>query len=333
MCYPNVASNLFFKTRIKQMLCRRFLRTIAAIVLLATMTAQATRAEDESYLLVYKFETNQFVHYQVAHKTTIDIVFGQSKQTTVNESKTRKHFRVITADADTALLEPVIDHVRMTAQADDGDPIVFDSSAPAKKCPLAFLNILKTVGKPMSRVKFTTSGKLLAVIPFNAKPKPIGQPNSQQQKPANDPSRNFLVEFSKERIRVGERWSDDINVDVNLTPKLKKQIVLRRTYLLQSVEGQLATIRLKTAVLSPLNDPAIEAQLIQRTPAGTIVFDIDQGQIVSRKTKIDKVVINPFGPKSSMRAVSIRTERRLNPAEIASKPAAGKAGADVPRKR
>ncbi len=314
------------------MLCRLFLRTIAAAVFLATITAHAVRAEDASYLLAYKFETNQFVHYQVAHKTTINIVFRE-KQTTVNESNTRKHFRVISANSDTALIEPVIDHVLMTARADDDEPIVFDSSAPAEKCPPAFRHILQTVGKPMSRVKFSTNGELLSVIPFNSKAKPNGRSTSQQQKPSNDPSQNFLVQFPKERIRVGERWSNDINVDVNLTPRLKKQMLLRRTYELKSVEGQLATIGLKTAVLTPLTDPAIEVQLIQRTPAGTIVFDIGQGQIVSQVTKLDKVVINAFGPKSSMRAVSVRTERRLNPAEIASQADSGKAGADLPRKQ
>jgi len=51
---------------------------------------------------------------------------------------------------------------------------------------------------------------------------------------------------------------------------------------LESVSGNLATIRMRTVEIPPVQDPQIRTQLVQRTPEGTITFDIDRGLTRSR---------------------------------------------------
>jgi hypothetical protein len=102
---------------------------------------------------------------------------------------------------------------------------------------------------------------------------------------------------------------------------LQRDVELSRRYALEQVEGDLATISMKMSVLTPINDPIVRGQLIQRTPSGEIVFDLKRGLIVSRSQKLDKIEVGVAGNDSSVRAVSEYNERMLSPEELAERTA------------
>lgn len=285
-----------------------------------TSAAPAKPHDDNHYLLAYRFQPNQFLHYNVSHPITLDLKFDQGSMTTFNETKTRKHYRVVSVDSDgRALLETVIDHVHMTVQADDGVPIVFDSEEDSDKCPPEFQEILEAVGRPLSRAEFASNGELLALLPMKASGTGTGKETAQtKQTDELDPIQNFLVVLPQNPVKVGETWKDRFEVPVTIpSSKLQRRILLQRVYRLVSVEGDLATIALKTSVLTPAYDPQIRVQLIQRTPSGTIVFDMHDGVIVSRTLKSDRTEIDAIGPKTSMRAVSTRSEQLVDVPAVA----------------
>jgi hypothetical protein len=273
-------------------------------------------ADAREYRLAYKFAPNQFVHYEVVHDSTITVQYAEASETTFNRSKTRRHYRVMTVDEHGAgQLQLEIDHVEMQVRFGDNEPIVFDSDS-AEPPPRQFEHVKKTVGQPLARFKVAANGRLLDVVRLNATAQPEDKSGDV---PDNDPSRNFLVVFPEKPLRLGETWKDPIVTKVNVAKNLDRPITLHRLYRLESVDGNLATISLSTAVLEPIQNPGVRAQLIQRLPSGTIVFDLEQGIILSRKLSIDKLEVGVFGEKSSMRAVSERTERVLPPAELARK--------------
>jgi hypothetical protein len=72
-----------------------------------------------------------------------------------------------------------------------------------------------------------------------------------------------------------------------------------------------ATIQVDSQVLSPVNDPAIEAQLIQRLSQGTVTFDLSRGRVLEQQLDLDKQVIGFSGPASSMHYVTRFTERLM----------------------
>ena len=72
-----------------------------------------------------------------------------------------------------------------------------------------------------------------------------------------------------------------------------------------------ATISVESQILTPINDPAIEAQLIQRLSAGTIRFDIAAGRVLSQQLDLDRNVIGFSGTASSMHYVTRFTEQLL----------------------
>jgi len=84
---------------------------------------------------------------------------------------------------------------------------------------------------------------------------------------------------------------------------------IRLRYRLDSVRDGLATIAVDTTVLTPVDDPRLESRLLERIWDGTIVFDIEKGRVISRKTAIDRRVVGFGGPQSSLRYQASQEER------------------------
>ena len=66
-------------------------------------------------------------------------------------------------------------------------------------------------------------------------------------------------------------------------------------------------------VLTPVDDPRLEARLLERIWNGEIRFDVEAGQIVGRRTAIDRRVVGFGGPQSSVRYKASLEERADRP--------------------
>jgi len=77
------------------------------------------------------------------------------------------------------------------------------------------------------------------------------------------------------------------------------------------VKTGVATISMSTQIMTPMLDPAIEAQILQYETAGSIRFDIENGQILGRQCDVDKSVVGFRGEASSIRYIGRSTEERL----------------------
>jgi hypothetical protein len=272
---------------------------------------------EPTYRLVYKFTPGQFAHYEVSNSMRIVTQYGGANSVATNESQAWKQYRVVTVDEQgQATLEPIITRVKMSAQFDNLDAVKYDSQDPAPP-PKDFAEIAKSVGQAVARVLFTSNGELLKISPLPGAPEKLAA-----AAPKADPQANFLVSLPKEAVGVGAVWKDRYQVPVTLgAGKLTQPITLQRQYTLTQVSGSIATITSKTTILTPLNDPQVEAQLIQRTPTGTIEFDLDRGLLVSHHTTVDKTVVNAFGPNSQLQASS-ETREKLTQGVAGVQPAA-----------
>ena len=286
---------------------------LASAVIVAATTGGLSAAEESTanggatYSLQYGFQPNQFVYYDVDHQMTIHMQKDEAEETVRNRSISRKHFRVVSVDPDgAAVLEPCIDNVKMTARFNENDPIEFDSNDPRKRPP-QFEHILSSIGRPTVRLRVSKIGELLDVIDLS--------PNADANKKAGataeleqNPDMNFLTVLPEKPLRIGESWSQTIDVPVSVTRELKQNVKVLRSYRLTGVEGTVAKIEFKAVVLTPVNDPAIRAQLIQRSPQGTIEFDMRRGLIVAKNLTVDKREIGIHGPSSLLEASTTHRE-------------------------
>jgi hypothetical protein len=264
------------------------------------------QAEDATYLLRYKFQPGQFLYFEVDNSMKIVTQYESAKEEVANTSQAWKQLRVVSVDdAGNALLEPMVERVRMKALRDDEVAGTYDSAEDAE-APPQFQQIKDTVGAVMARVNVAPNGDLLEVVPI-AK----NNPALLEAAKKNDPRLNFLVVMPKTPVRIGDTWKDKFPAEVTVDKGLKQQMTIHRTYKLMSVNGNIAVINLKTAVIPMPDDPQILVQLIQRTPSGVIEFDMEKGLVVSTNTQIDATVHNAFGPKSSMSAKTTSIEKLL----------------------
>jgi hypothetical protein len=288
------------------------------------LTAQGAKP---TYQLAYKFRPNQFAHYDVTYKAMMRVQKGQVVQISENLTRSRKHFRVVSVDRNgSAVLEPVLDRVRMTARFDDNPPSEFDSDDkkkklnPGKQKPddkqkphPAFAQIRAAVGRPQARLKVSTSGVLLRTIPLKGAVAAQPRKGKQQQ--------SFLIEFPDKAIPIGHQWSEKpFEVQLAVAVGVRKIVKLKRRFELLSVKGDLATIESKVVMLTPVKAPKALMQLIQQRPKGKLVFDMKRGLIVSQNLTVDETVFGPIGNQSKVQAVTSLVETLVPDKVVAAGP-------------
>ena len=262
------------------------------------------------YRLAYRFKSGESVFYEVTNEMEITTRYNGDTEVARNKSESRKHFLVAAVAADgSADLELYIDWVRMNARFNDEDAGDFDSSRPGPP-PAQFQHIASTIGRRQAKMKFSPTGKMIGAEQGPSEPVAVSAPPSKR---GADSNQTFLVIFPEKPISVGESWKEEFECRVTVDDNLTQNVSMMRTYRLESVENQQATISMKTAILSPIRSPRISAQLAQRETNGTIVFDLERGAIVSRTFKVDRSIIEPFGPKTAMHAASLHVERLVAP--------------------
>ncbi len=269
---------------------------------------------DGSFLLRYKFQKDEVLRYRVDHETTMITTRPELVEKFTNEVHSRKNHRVISLDSfGNALLELAIDETKMSAQFGDAEPLCFDSQNP-KDCPAVYKSIRDIIGKPLAQVRVSPRGEMLSAKPLLpaallAKAKLLKSDGTL----ADDASQNFLIEFPEDPVKVGEGWTNTFKVNVHVTRTLTQSVTMQRSYELVEVKDGLATIKLRSGLITPIRDGMILAQLIQMSPWGTIVFDLKNGRLVSRTLTIDKTEIGVIGGDSSMQAKSKREEHWIDP--------------------
>ena len=60
-----------------------------------------------------------------------------------------------------------------------------------------------------------------------------------------------------------------------------KEVKTQQKFTLLKVDDGIAQIEVETQILTPIHDPMIEAQLIQRASSGIVRFDIQRGRGIS----------------------------------------------------
>jgi hypothetical protein len=268
-------------------------------------------APPEKYKLEFKFRRNQVVHQEISHDFQLTTNKNQDTETARNSTKSKRHYQVVAVDAKTGIaeLELTIDWVHMLASFDKGDgtpaePIEFQSDDP-KKHPKKFDDILSSIGKH-DRRRFSPTG-----APVKA---PTQGPRRPEPAVTNVTDGNLeahLFPLPEQAVAIGETWKERFDVRVKDDQQNLVLISLQRRYKLTEVKNGRAFIDCRTVILTPIQNPAVAAQFIEREITGTIEFDIEQGLIVSREWSVDKTLVGAVGANSSMRAISRYREKLL----------------------
>jgi hypothetical protein len=176
-----------------------------------------------------------------------------------------------------------------------------DSEVPAE-----FEEVAKSIRKPLSRIKIDPSGEVVDrvdLLPNGVIPG-LGQ---------------VVTPLPKKPVPIGAEWFFPIEVHVRLDDGTFKKIKTRQRYTLLSVKHGVATIRLKTQVLTPINDRRVEVQLVQQITNGSIRFDMDSGQLDKKEVNWNESVIGYRGADSRFKILARFTEETLGAEAISAR--------------
>ncbi|MBI3860464.1 MAG: hypothetical protein HY290_01060 [Planctomycetia bacterium] len=303
-------------------------RSIAVVWAAATaliLASAALRSDDqpkaEKHILAFKFRPNQVLRYEVVNDAEITTNAKEETEIQRNSTKTKRHMRVGAIDGKTgaADLELSIDWVYMRAIWDKRNgttpvPIEFQSDDPEKQPP-QFKHILATVGKPWATIRYSPTGHPEKVVSTAVQPKE-GKGVVASETGADGALEAQLIVLPKHPVTVGDSWSEQFDVVTRDGARNLTKVAIQRSYKLTDVKNGRAAIEMKTAVLTPVNDPAVSSQLLLREVAGQIVFDVERGVILSKEWSVENLVVNALGPNSSMKGKARYTEKLVGEGDL-----------------
>jgi hypothetical protein len=284
---------------------RRHLFTLASCLVLqacpvAGLWAETPTPSRESpagtVRLEYRFRPGERIDMEVAHRALTETTIGGTRQSTETATDSTKIWTV----------EHSVDGVTMTNRTSDRGEVRW-SSRGDQPPPPAFEGVLQNLGVPLSRLVIDRSGRIV---------------ERQDLRPtaASNTGDLIVVPLPDDPVATGAEWTVPQEVVVEVPGGPRRAVRTRLRYRLENVRDGIATICVDTTVLTPLDDPRLEARLLERIWDGTILFDVAEGRVIRRTTGIDRRIVCFSGPESSLRYKSSLEER------IVTRPQAGSPG-------
>ena len=288
---------------------RILLRRILPVLLSIAPLALSVRADETDspvpagpkYTLKYKFQPGEVIRMQVWHQANSETTISGTSQTAETTSGSVKVWRIKSTEPDGRItFEHSVESVDMRQKLSDHQEVTYNSKTD-KDPPPIYAAVAKDVGVPLTVVTIDPTGKILKRV-------------DRGDKTTTEPqSSDMVTPLPAEPIAVGESWNIPQDVPVSLENGETKIIKTRQHYTLEKAINGVATISVATQVLTPVNDPATQSQLVQRLTEGTIRFDLDAGRVISKLLNLDERVLGFHGAESSVHFVGRFTEEYLPP--------------------
>ena len=277
---------------------RRCLIGVGLLLCFGTVprSAQAIDPATGTVTLEYRFQPDETVVMTVAHRARTETTISGTTQSTDTSTDSRKRWRVISVDDQgTATIEHSVDHVTMISRSSDRGELRWSSDGDAPPPP-GYETVRGSLGVPLSRVVIDRGGRVVSRVDL-------------QPTPASASGDLMVVPLPDGAVEIGAEWSVPQEVVVEVPGGPRRSVRTRLRYRLEAVRGNIAVIGVDTTVLTPIDDPRLEARLLERIWNGEIEFDIPTGRVVRRSTGVDRRVVGFSGQESSVRYRSNLEER------------------------
>lgn len=269
----------------------------SAVVLVLLSTA----ALGEDHELRYKFTPGEEIHTQVVHLVTVESKIKGVTQTAKTRSVSTRVWKIISVDAQGHItLDNSVAAVKMwQSHSDDkGTKEVSYNSDTDPEAPPQYEAVAKTVGQVLATITIDSAGKITD--------RRSNQPNF------NPGIGELTVPLPGRKVKPGDTWFTPEEIKLRTDTGLIKKVETRQQYRLEKVELGVATISVVTQILTPIDDPKLQSQLVQRLQKGTIKFDVDAGRLLHKQMDLDESVLGFAGPDSHMQYLARLTEEPLN---------------------
>jgi len=253
-----------------------------------------------AHRLAYRFTAGETVRTKVVHLATVETKIKGVAQTTKSRTVSTRAWRIREVDSKGNItFDNVVERLEMWNGVEGRQEVHYDSDAD-KSPPPEFTQVAASVGKVLATIQIDPQGHIIA--------------RSDNQAQFNPGIGDLTIPFppaDKQPIRAGVTWSIPDELKLPVEGGTYKKIQTQQQYRLEKVEAGVATIAVETQVLTPVNDPKLQSQLVQRLQRGTIKFDVDAGRLIHKQLDIDQEVFGFSGADSHMQYLARFTEEPL----------------------
>jgi hypothetical protein len=282
---------------------------LAVLSLHVTPVLAQTEGEDktaETYDLAYKFRDGQSFHTKVLHLVTVETKIKGSSQVARTRSLSTKTWKILKVhDNGNITFVHSVDHVDMSQSVTGRQDVTYNSLTD-KTPPPGYELVATSVGVPLATVSMDRHGRVLERKDTHSQFNPgIGE---------------LTIPLPPEPVKAGAKWTIPDEVRLKQDNGEVKKIKTLQVYKLEKVETGVATITLETQVVTPLNDPKLKSELVQRLQRGTIKFDLDAGHLLNKQLDMSETVIGFNGADSQLEFLARFTEEPSNGVATAELP-------------
>ena len=247
-----------------------------------------------TYRLAYQQKAGDSLRTRVVHLATVETKIKGVAQSTKSRTVSTRLWKIRDVDAaGNITFDHSVERVEMWNSVEGRQEVHYDS-ADGMTPPAEFSTVAATVGKVLATIKIDPHGRILE------------RNNAQAQ--FNPGIGEVTIPFPNIPVKAGNTWSIPDELKLPLEDGTIKKIQTRQQYKLEKVEAGVATITLQTQVLTPINEPKVQSQLVQRLQRGTIKFDLDAGRLIHKQLDMDQAVFGFNGEDSHMQYLARFTE-------------------------
>ena len=194
----------------------------------------------------------------------------------------------------TATVRLSVTAMRHEQQRPNGEILRFDSTNPEKGTPELREQMSKYIGQTLAILRVDGQGKVLEVIK--------GSANQYESDPP------FVLRLPTQPLALGQAWERSYQITLEPPLGAGEKIPCLQKYQVTSLANGLATIHMSTDLKMPA---AVSERmpLLQKQPAGEIVFNIQAGRVQTVNLQIDKTLQGHQGEGSSYHFVSSYKEQ------------------------
>lgn len=259
----------------------------------------AAESEKETWLLRYSWKEGDVLNWETTHSNRTVTRIGSTEENIDTFTHSMKSWTVEKVDENgVGTIVNTVPWADMRERREDGTTRTFDSRK--EMVPEdGFESVPESLGRELSRVEISQRGEQLSRKDYRATT--IIQQANQAY---------VCITFPEEAIPVGHSWTHQYPIYVQNSVGELKRIEMIQRFTLESVANGIARIAYSTRILSPVQDMAVKAQLLDRLYEGVFLFDVTNGRAILLTERVDQSVLGFRGDVSSLK-VSINFTERL----------------------
>lgn len=262
--------------------------------------AAPAESQPTEYLLRYRFEPGETIRYDVSDVWSREITKGGVTHRDEASSYSEKVWKVTSvAENGEGTFENSLAWVDMRRKTNDEPEVRYDSRKD-EKMPQEFKVTPDTesvVGKVFAEITIDPRGEVVRRV---------------QRESSAQATSALLPPLPEAPVKIGEPWFLSCDTEVPIPDSgLVRKIKARQRYILEKVEGDIATIRMTTQVFTPITDPQVAAQTLQLEKKITMRFDLKRGKLLTIEQTANRHLVGFSGAASVLRYKLTHVEKLL----------------------